>query len=297
MSSGMRGNSGMPMRGGITIGRGEENSIVLSHPEVSGYHARIDRRETEYILTDLQSTNGTLVNGRKVFSHRLSHGDRISIGKNRLLFIGTEKRKVERGAAEIPLNSTVIVGVGSKHQETAGAQVATIRQSNIPKVKTSNSPRRLLIATCAAVAILVTIGVPALKDEMLSLKKVLMWSEQNLRHAEKREPTSEHDSYDYSAVSSSMLKKSDGEYPSSKDIGAVMRPVTDNHKVRNNDDYHSDIEAIAWSSDSSKSFVVARGVEFRIGDSFEGATIAEIGRDYVVLQSTRGKSIFHLTLH
>ena len=284
-------------RGGIKIGRGEENTIVLTQPEVSGYHARIDRREAEYILTDLQSTNGTLVNGRKVFSHRLSHGDKISIGKNTLLFISTEKANNGRQAPKIPLDRTVIVGGSSKRQKTTRTQVATFREYNIPKVKTSNNTGLFLIATCAVAAILVTIGVPTLKDGMLSLKGALMSSEQKLRHAEKRERSSEHDSYNYSGITSSMLNKSDGEYLSQKDIGASMPPVTDDHNVQNNDDYYSDIEAIAWSSDSSKSFVVARGEEFRIGESFEVATITDIGRDYVVLQSTRGKSIFRLSLH
>ncbi len=114
-------------RGSVTIGRREENTIVFTNPEVSSSHARIDKVGTDFILTDLQSTNGTYVNTLKVFSHRLSHGDRISIGKNILLFIGTEKAKVDAERANIPLNQTVIIG-GAKHRKRSPAPAAHIEK-------------------------------------------------------------------------------------------------------------------------------------------------------------------------
>ena len=85
-----------PVRGrSITIGRHEDNTIVLDNPRVSSYHARIDKTGSDYVLTDLQSTNGTFMNNENVVSRRLQHGDRIRIGEHLLLFVGTEKSKVE----------------------------------------------------------------------------------------------------------------------------------------------------------------------------------------------------------
>jgi hypothetical protein len=55
------------------------------------------------------------------------------------------------------------------------------------------------------------------------------------------------------------------------------------------------IEAIVWSSEAMKSFVVINGAEFRVGDSIEGKTIARIERDHVVLQSQEGESVIRLT--
>ena len=43
------------------------------------YYDRIDPAGDDYLLTDLQSTNGTFVNNEKVVSHKLSHGDKIVI--------------------------------------------------------------------------------------------------------------------------------------------------------------------------------------------------------------------------
>jgi hypothetical protein len=56
------------------------------------------------------------------------------------------------------------------------------------------------------------------------------------------------------------------------------------------------IEAIVWSSDARKSFVVIKGVEFRVGDLVEGKTLTRIERDHVVLQSQEGESIARLKL-
>ena len=70
----------------MTIGRAEENDVIIDNLAVSGYHARIDRAGDTYILTDLQSTNGTFVNDKKVVSHRLRHKDKIIIGKHLLFF-------------------------------------------------------------------------------------------------------------------------------------------------------------------------------------------------------------------
>jgi pSer/pThr/pTyr-binding forkhead associated (FHA) protein len=96
---------------GITIGRNEDNTIIIDNLAVSGFHARIDRTGSDYILTDLQSTNGTFVNDQKVASHKLVHGDNIVIGKHVLLFVVTEADKVEGGAKDtkFPLDRTVVL--------------------------------------------------------------------------------------------------------------------------------------------------------------------------------------------
>jgi pSer/pThr/pTyr-binding forkhead associated (FHA) protein len=75
----------------VTIGRNEDNTIRVDNLAVSGYHARIDLAGNDYVLTDLQSTNGTFVNDEKVVSHKLSHGDNVLVGKHLLLFVGTGK--------------------------------------------------------------------------------------------------------------------------------------------------------------------------------------------------------------
>ncbi len=70
----------------IKIGREPGNEIIVENLLVSGYHARIDSAGKDYVLTDLQSKNGTFLNGEKVTSTKLKNGDQILIGKHTLIF-------------------------------------------------------------------------------------------------------------------------------------------------------------------------------------------------------------------
>jgi pSer/pThr/pTyr-binding forkhead associated (FHA) protein len=77
----------------ITIGRRESNKIVIDDPAVSGHHAKIDSLEHRFVLSDLQSKNGSFVNEELITSHWLKHGDVISIGEHCLVFEFNEKEK------------------------------------------------------------------------------------------------------------------------------------------------------------------------------------------------------------
>lgn len=79
----------------ITIGRNEDNTVVIDNLAVSGYHARIDKAGSDFLLTDLQSTNGTFVNNEKVVTRKLQHGDKIIIGKHMLLFVTSAKGQTQ----------------------------------------------------------------------------------------------------------------------------------------------------------------------------------------------------------
>jgi pSer/pThr/pTyr-binding forkhead associated (FHA) protein len=70
----------------ITIGRREDNDIVIQNIAVSGHHARIDSVGERFLLTDLQSKNGCIINDKQVNSHWLEHDDTIMIGKHTLDF-------------------------------------------------------------------------------------------------------------------------------------------------------------------------------------------------------------------
>jgi predicted component of type VI protein secretion system len=70
----------------LSIGRMAGNDVVIDNLAVSGHHAKIDMVGVDYILTDLQSKNGCFVNEDMVTSHKLRHGDVITIGKHKLAF-------------------------------------------------------------------------------------------------------------------------------------------------------------------------------------------------------------------
>ena len=72
----------------VTIGRHADNDIPLNDKAVSGHHAVVITILQDSFLEDLDSTNGTTVNGKQVAKHPLSHGDVISIGRNTLKYEG-----------------------------------------------------------------------------------------------------------------------------------------------------------------------------------------------------------------
>jgi hypothetical protein len=69
-----------------SLGRARANDIVLEDVAVSSQHCRIRLEEGRFVLHDLKSTNGTLVNDHKVSRHALSEGDVIRIGETSLQF-------------------------------------------------------------------------------------------------------------------------------------------------------------------------------------------------------------------
>jgi hypothetical protein len=69
-----------------TVGRAPSNDIIIGDPATSGRHARIELRGGNYWISDLGSTNGTLVNGEPIIDKQLDHGDVISIGQNTIRF-------------------------------------------------------------------------------------------------------------------------------------------------------------------------------------------------------------------
>jgi pSer/pThr/pTyr-binding forkhead associated (FHA) protein len=79
----------------ITIGREEGNTIQLNDERVSRFHIKIQEDNDRLVLTDLESTNGTKVNGEDIQLRILRHGDMIAVGRSVLLF-GSREEIAER---------------------------------------------------------------------------------------------------------------------------------------------------------------------------------------------------------
>ncbi|GAA0716591.1 FHA domain-containing protein [Clostridium malenominatum] len=78
----------IPIKNEITIGRKEGNTFILDDPYVSSFHAKIYIRDNDYVIEDLDSTNGILVNEDKINGEaNLSAGDIVKIGNTVLKFI------------------------------------------------------------------------------------------------------------------------------------------------------------------------------------------------------------------
>jgi hypothetical protein len=83
----------------VTIGREEGNSIQLNDERISRYHLKLQEDNQKIVATDLESTNGTRVNGEDIQVRILRHGDMISLGRS-LLLVGTHD-DIDRRIAEL----------------------------------------------------------------------------------------------------------------------------------------------------------------------------------------------------
>lgn len=80
-NSDLKDGSIIPIRSDLTIGRKDNNSIILGDHHVSGNHAKIIVRNDTLYIEDLNSTNGTFLNGTKVNGKvKLSNKDELKIG-------------------------------------------------------------------------------------------------------------------------------------------------------------------------------------------------------------------------
>jgi len=84
----------------FTIGREEENTIRLNDERVSRFHCKIQDDDGRVILTDLDSTNGTRVNGTPVQMRVLNIGDQVAIGRSLLLFGSPQQLVAKRSLVE-----------------------------------------------------------------------------------------------------------------------------------------------------------------------------------------------------
>jgi len=95
----------------ITIGRLPENTISIANMGVSRRHARIEEdTDRNLMLTDLNSLNGTFINGKKVKKVKLNNGDKISIGKYVIIY----KNEGGAGNEGAPVSDPVMVNTAPK---------------------------------------------------------------------------------------------------------------------------------------------------------------------------------------
>ena len=107
----------------VTIGREEGNLLRLNDERVSRFHAKVQFDNGEIILTDLESTNGTRVNGNVIQIRRLRPGDRVGVGRSLLLF-GSDQEIAARRAALESVSAPAV-------EKTANIQSHTVNSATL----------------------------------------------------------------------------------------------------------------------------------------------------------------------
>jgi signal transduction histidine kinase len=87
----------------IGLGRDSSNAVQVHDTEVSRQHAEIRPADGGYVIADLESSNGTFVNGQRIQEHRLASGDQVQVGGTLMLFTRPAENSEEDPAEQIDI--------------------------------------------------------------------------------------------------------------------------------------------------------------------------------------------------
>ncbi len=116
----------VPLTGeALTMGRKEGNDVVIDNQGVSGFHARIVREAEGFAVEDLNSLNGTFVNGRRVSKYVLKHGDTVLIGNHIIEFISDTPAEADTGQSATrgrSMGETMVISPAEQKQYIVAAE-------------------------------------------------------------------------------------------------------------------------------------------------------------------------------
>src|SRR2546423_15371670 len=104
----------------VSIGRDSSNSVRIADSLLSRRHCAVRRAGDSFRLFDLDSMNGTFVNGRPVREHVLEHGDQIAVGESRLVFLLEEAGTTARRSNPVDLSERQLTAAATGGLKVGG---------------------------------------------------------------------------------------------------------------------------------------------------------------------------------
>jgi len=137
-----------------TVGRLDDNAFQISEPSVSSHHCELTRRGAELLVKDLNSTNGTFINGEKVVEAVLKPGQILRLGQVEMrLESGAAAAAAASEASKKPLEKTMVIGIKAQDLEQ-GARPVNF-EANAAFSKKSNKANKIFIGIGIALGILI----------------------------------------------------------------------------------------------------------------------------------------------
>lgn len=136
----------------VTLGRRPYNDIVIDHLAVSGEHAVLQISGSEAFIEDLNSTNGTYINGKTVKKQLLKNDDVIEIGKYRIQYVSEagaadpSKSSVATGAGAISAAIKVMSGAAAGREMALVKPVTTIGKPGVAVATITRKPEGFVVA-------------------------------------------------------------------------------------------------------------------------------------------------------
>lgn len=124
----------------LTVGRGQENVLVLDNDSVSRRHCRIEKRNSSWYVVDLDSTNGTYVNDELVKEYQLRRGDQVKIGDTIVKYLSGSD--VEAQYHETIYRMTIVDGLTGVHNKR---YLLETLEREIPRARRHQRPFSVLM--------------------------------------------------------------------------------------------------------------------------------------------------------
>lgn len=135
----------------LSVGRVADNALQIDHNSVSGHHAELVLEDKDYKVRDLDSTNGTRVNGERIAEQKLRRNDIVRFGNIELLY----DSEYAAPAQALPEPS---VGVNLNASNSQGRPAGFINSSPFPKGSAGGSKLWLYILLGVALVALGGVG-------------------------------------------------------------------------------------------------------------------------------------------
>lgn len=108
----------------LTVGRKPDNDIFIDNPAISGHHCKISLQGGAYVVEDLESTNGTFVNEKRIKMSGLHHNDVVGLAKHALVFIEDPQPEPAAPAAKPVDPDATVALTPEKQAELVAASAA-----------------------------------------------------------------------------------------------------------------------------------------------------------------------------
>src|SRR6266496_5031154 len=127
-----------------TIGRLDDNAFQITEPSVSSHHCELTPRGNDILVKDLNSTNGTFINGEKISESVLKPGQILRLGQVEMRLESGAAAAAASAASKKPLEKTMVIGIKAQDLEQGSRPVNF--EANAAFSKKSHKANKVFIA-------------------------------------------------------------------------------------------------------------------------------------------------------
>jgi pSer/pThr/pTyr-binding forkhead associated (FHA) protein len=152
LSAGMTGRTHDLKSEKTTVGRVEDNTFQIAEPSVSSHHCEVVLRGNDIIVKDLNSTNGTFINGEKVTESPIKPGQILRLGQ---IEMRLETETPAAASSKKPLDQTMVMqrGVSLTELETGARRGFDTKGTGF--AKKDNKVNKIVITACVVLGVVI----------------------------------------------------------------------------------------------------------------------------------------------